>query len=82
METLSFPESGTLSKSSNYRVKAPLGVWGIKKATSHKPDSVVGYHLSVPKVADRNQAAYPVSRTSRSQTILYVAFQHARFTRK
>jgi hypothetical protein len=42
---------------------------GVKKATSRKPDSVsptealakvgCGYHLSVPAVTCRNQAAYP-----------------------
>jgi len=46
------------------------------------------YHLSVPKLTKRDQSAHPVpcppfggSRTSRPQAILYVAFQHARFTR-
>ena len=52
-----------------------------KKLQAGKPDSVVGYHLSVPAVTCRTQAAYPVSRTSSPQAILYVAFQHARFTR-
>ena len=45
-----------------------------------KPDSVEDHHLSVPKVTQRNRAAYPVPRASRPQTVLYMAFQHARFT--
>ncbi len=32
---------------------------GFYFAASHKPDSVRGYHLSVPLVTRRNQAAYP-----------------------
>jgi hypothetical protein len=31
----------------------------IKKLQTCKPDSVEGYHLSVPKVTCRNQSAYP-----------------------
>ena len=33
----------------------------IKKLQAGKPDSVVGYHLSVPAVTCRTQAAYPPS---------------------
>ena len=33
-----------------------------KKLQAGKPDSVAGYHLSVPKVTYRDQSAYP-SRT-------------------
>ena len=52
-----------------------------------KPDPVIPinrdcHHLSVPVITHRDQSAYPVSWTSSPQTILYVAFQHARFTRK
>ena len=52
-----------------------------------KPDPVIPinrdcHHLSVPVITHRDQSAYPVSRTSSPQMILYVAFQHARFTRK
>lgn len=40
---------------------------GGKKLQAGKPDSVVGYHLSVPTVAYETRAAYPVSRTSSPQ---------------
>jgi len=63
-----------------------------KKLQADKPDSVLplhflrsqrrsGYHLSAPILTHQDQSAYPGSRTSSSQTNLYVAFQHARFTR-
>ena len=32
---------------------------GVKKLQAYKPDSVVGYHLSVPTVTCRDQSAYP-----------------------
>lgn len=46
-----------------------------------KPDFVVSYHLSAPSVTRRVQSAYPPARASSPQTLVYVAFQHARFTR-
>jgi len=58
----------------------PLRCQTYKKLQAGKPDSVVGYHLSVLIITYQYQSAYPVSWTSSSQTILYVAFQHARFT--
>ena len=39
----------------------------IKKLQADKPDSVGGYHLSVPEVTFGAQAAYPVPWTSRPQ---------------
>jgi hypothetical protein len=60
--------------------KLPFRGRGYKKLQAGKPDSVVGYHLSVLTITCQHQSAYPVSRTSSPQTILYVAFQHARFT--
>jgi hypothetical protein len=33
----------------------------IKKLQADKPDSVVGYHLSVPQITLRDQSAYPGS---------------------
>ena len=51
------------------------------KVTSHKPDSVVGYHLSVAAVTRSNQSAYP-SALGRAAPPVYMAFQHTRFTRK
>jgi hypothetical protein len=32
---------------------------GYKNLQTCKPDSVVGYHLSVPQLTLRNQSAYP-----------------------
>jgi len=45
-----------------------------------------GYHLSCPAITDRiilpTHPTYPFGiRTSRSSTLVYMAFQHARFTR-
>jgi len=45
-----------------------------------------GYHLSVPAVTHRDQSAYPVTHSLRNPgelplTLLYMAFQHKRFTR-
>ncbi len=52
-----------------------------------KPDSVVGYHLSVQSITAKTQSAYPLSHCIAANMsgsllpIVYVAFQHARFTR-
>jgi hypothetical protein len=60
---------------------------GKVKLQACKPDSVEGLHLSVFTVTCGDQAAYPVTYlinrcwTCRPQKLLYVAFQHARFTR-
>jgi hypothetical protein len=40
-------------------------ICGIKNLQTYKPDSVGGYHLSVPQLALRNQSAYPSSRLLR-----------------
>ena len=59
-----------------------------KKLQAGKPDSVVGYHLSVLNitVGINLPTLYRVAlrQTSGEQplTIVYVAFQHARFTRE
>src|SRR5258705_10656192 len=44
-----------------WRVHNPPKV-GNKKATSRKPDPVVGYHLSVLTITCQHQSAYPVPR--------------------
>jgi len=46
-----------------------------------------GYHLSVQAVTRKDQSAYPVTHSLRNMgepplTLLYMAFQHKRFTRK
>jgi len=64
----------------NLKLPANWRGWGYKKLQAGKPDSVVGYHLSVPIITYRDQSAYPVSQTSSLQAILYMAFQLARFT--
>jgi len=38
-----------------------------KKLQAGKPDSVVGYHLSVPAVTRGTQAAYPVTCTAEAE---------------
>jgi len=61
--------------------KLPFRGWRYKKLQAGKPDSVVGYHLSVLIITYQHQSAYPVPWASSPQAVLYVAFQHARFTR-
>jgi len=48
----------------NYATFSKHGI--IKKLQAGKPDSVVDYHLSVPKVTNRNQSAYPPSSDEQS----------------
>ena len=57
-----------------------------KKATGRKPDSVVGYHLSVTPITWSDRSAYPSALNEpffpgNAGALTYVAFQHARFTR-
>jgi len=64
----------------------------LKNAAGHKPDSVPaeagGYHLSVLPVARRinlptlhRSLTFTRDQAGRLQPMVYVAFQHARFTR-